>query len=106
MKLMQNLIIGVHPGIETSGIILLKEGRISANYKLDNENLMAFILDTADEHEDVMVIIEDIKPRSFKLRQSTVGTITDIDELEYQLETAKIAFKRFSKMFQDPTYDE
>jgi hypothetical protein len=86
-------IISIDPGDSVSGITIIKRGVIAASGNLDNPKMMKFIKDhTAGiRSEEVVAIIEDIRPYAAKLTMQIIETCKYIGELRYRLNEANIA---------------
>lgn len=82
-------IISIDPGNLISGVIILTNGLIEHAENKDNVVIVDFILKNVVAGG--VVLIEDIKPYSVSLRQSTIDTCKWIGVLEYLLKQAGIA---------------
>lgn len=94
---MNKIIVAVDPGNKISGVVVLYNGKIHQADNLDNDKVMRLITDCNDFGDEIIVLIEDIKPYSLKMGQSVIETIKYIGELEYCLKTAKIGFKSITR---------
>lgn len=84
-------IIGVDPGSERSGLIVLDDSAImhaSVSHNVDGFwcNITNFL-----DHQNLMVVIEDIKPYSMTLMPQVIQTSKFIGELLYRLKILDVA---------------
>lgn len=77
-------IIGVDPGSEGCGMVVLDNGYIKAAFNVTNENFYTkithFLL-----HPNCVVVIEDIRPYSVRLTMQVIDTSKWIGECLYRL---------------------
>lgn len=80
-------IIGIDPGNDNSGIVILDGLSIIGAYNLPNEALYSKIA-AYSIHPDLSIVVEDIKPYSLKLTPQVIDTCKFIGELNYRLKIA------------------
>jgi hypothetical protein len=86
-------IIAIDPGDVVSGVTIIKMGCISVSSNLDNPGMMKFIkTHTAGiPNDEIVAVIEDIRPYASKLTMQIIDTCKYIGELRYRLDEANIA---------------
>ena len=81
--------IGVDPGSGDSGYVVIVEGHIASAGNKDTD----FIINLTKSYprEDVMVVIEDMRPYNGQLSPQTLEACKNIGEMRYRLKSARIA---------------
>lgn len=92
-------IISIDPGDVISGITILKMGRIAVSGNLENAKVMNFIEDHTKgvPIDEIVAVIEDIRPYAAKLTMQIIDTCKYIGELRYRLNGANIASEWFPR---------
>lgn len=92
-------IISIDPGDAISGITILKKGSIWVSSNLDNSHVMNFIgKHTADTpYNEIVAVIEDIRPYAAKLTMQVIDTCKYIGELRYRLNETNIPSEWFPR---------
>jgi hypothetical protein len=88
---MDNILIGLDCGNCQTGICVVSDGKIVYAANVLNED----VIDNIEQQlhlGKLTVVIEDIKPYSVSLGQSTIDTIKFIGELQYRLRESKIDY--------------
>jgi hypothetical protein len=86
-------IISIDPGDVVSGVTIIKMGCISVSGNLVNPEMMKFIKNntTGIPNDQIVAVIEDIRPYAAKLTMQIIETCKYIGELRYRLNEANIA---------------
>jgi hypothetical protein len=101
MKHNQNteILLGIDPGSEKSGIVLLKDHTILKGDTLSNEDMFTLVdkysIFTPDQK--FFVVYEDIRPYTSRFNMATINTCKVIGRLEYVLNQQRIAYKAISR---------
>lgn len=83
---MSKRIIGLDPGNEQTGMVILESGLIIGAHNLPNTALFDKITGYS-LHKELTIVIEDIKPFSVKMSQQVIDTCKFIGVLVYRLST-------------------
>ena len=78
-------IIGIDPGNVISGMVVLDNGLISGAFNLDNKEALFSRICSYSVHQNLTIVIEDIKPYSVKMSQQVIDTCKFIGLLVYRL---------------------
>lgn len=79
-------IIGIDPGNQNSGLVILDNLTIIGAYNLSNEALYSKIA-AYSLHRNLTIVIEDIKPYTLQLTPQVIDTCKFIGELNCRLKT-------------------
>lgn len=89
----KEITLGIDPGSDKSGIIVLEDGKIIRADNVTNADLFLLIDEYTilNEHaNELMVVYEDIRPYEGRMNMRTIRTIKMIGKLEYILGQRRI----------------
>jgi len=84
---MEQRIIGIDPGSESSGMVVIDGSNIVGAWNLVNSHQFYDKVTNFSIHNNLIVVIEDIKPYSLKLMPQVIDTCKFIGEAVYRLKT-------------------
>lgn len=93
----QITVVGIDPGSEVSGLVIVRYGRIVKAANVANDLLFNIMLEECATNLPLLVLIEDVKPYGVRLRQELLDTCKWIGKLVYWLELAGIGHKLISR---------
>jgi hypothetical protein len=79
------MIIGIDPGSEESGMVVLEDYSIIVAFNLTNDVQLYDKITNYSLSKDLTIVIEDIKPYSLRLTPQVIDTCKFIGELVYRL---------------------
>ena len=82
---MEKRIIGIDPGSEESGMVVLDDSTIIGAFNLRNEYCFYDKVTNFSIHPNLTVVIEDLKPYSLRLTPQVISTAKFIGECLYRL---------------------
>lgn len=85
---MNGRIIGIDPGSESSGMVVLDNYSIRVAFNLSNDVQLYDKICNYSLNCNLTIVIEDIKPYSLRLTPDVINTCKFIGELVYRLKTA------------------
>jgi len=96
---MKQVILGIDPGSENSGIIILEDDSIVRGDNLPNEDMFVLIdkYHLFDTDCRLLVIYEDIRPFTSRFNMDTINTCKIIGRLEYVLKQQRIPFRAITR---------
>lgn len=97
--MMREIIIGIDPGSNKSGIVILEESILVSGDNIENEKMFSLIDEYSLFSDDVrlFVVYEDIRPFTSRFNMDTIDTIKVIGRLEYVLNTRRIPYKAVTR---------
>lgn len=99
MEKRKQVILGIDPGTESSGTVLLEDGILVKGQNLSNEDLFALIDKYCffETGSSLIVVYEDIRPFTSRFNMATINTIKIIGRLEYILKQQRVPFKAITR---------
>lgn len=96
---MKQVILGIDPGSENSGIVLFEDEELLRGDNLINEDLFTLIdkYHLFDKGVRLFVVYEDIRPYTSRFNMDTINTCKIIGRLEYVLKQHRIPFKAITR---------
>ncbi len=91
-------IVSVDPGSKCSGLVVIRSYQIHRSFdKIDNEQVYNVIKDEVSRLDETMILVEDIKPYSLKLRQDVIDTCKFIGVICWQMEALRFPYTLISR---------
>lgn len=90
-------LIAIDSGSTQSGVIVVKWLKIAYAANLQNIEVLKLIKATKKEDRDVVVLVEDIKPYSVSLTQSTIDTCKFIGRVCFFMEAGRVEYKLITR---------
>lgn len=94
---MNQRIIGIDPGSEESGMIVLDDSNITGAFILKNDYQLFDKVTNFSIHRNLVVVIEDIKPYSIRLTPQVIDTCKFIGKAVERLQTAGMNVQLISR---------
>jgi len=86
------ILVGVDPGSEKSGIVVLTQKGIREGTNIGNESVFDYILTEKSKCDSFMLVIEDMRPYNMRITDEVIQTIKYLGQLEWRLNEANIAY--------------
>lgn len=92
-----SVFISVDPGSVISGLVIIVNGTITYADNLQNDVVLKIVRENKKNNNDLLVLVEDIKPYSVGLTQHTIDTCKFIGELCYFLNTIRVKYELITR---------
>lgn len=83
-------LIAIDSGSSQSGVVVIKGLKIAYAANLENKEVLKLVKATKMEDRDTVVLVEDIKPYSVSLTQSTIDTCKFIGQICFFMEAGRV----------------
>lgn len=90
-------LIAIDSGSTQSGVVVVKGLKIAYAANLKNTEVLKLIKSTKKEEPDVIVLVEDIKPYSVSLTQSTIDTCKFIGRVCFFMEAGRVKYELITR---------
>lgn len=90
-------LIAIDSGSSKSGVVVIKGLKIVYAANLENKEVLKLIKATKLEDKDTLVLVEDIKPYSLSLTQSTIDTCKFIGKACFLMEAGRVKYELITR---------
>lgn len=90
-------LIAIDSGSSKSGVVVIKGLKIVYAANLENKEVLKLIKATKLEDKDTLVLVEDIKPYSLSLTQSTIDTCKFIGKACFFMEAGRVKYELITR---------
>lgn len=91
------ILIAIDSGSTQSGVVVINGLKITYAANLLNRDVLKLIKATKKEHKDLVVLVEDIKPYSISLTQSTIDTCKFIGRVCFFMEAGRVTHELITR---------
>lgn len=90
-------LIAIDSGSSQSGVVVVKGLKITYADNLKNKDILKLIKSTKIDDKNVIVLVEDIKPYSVSLTQSTIDTCKFIGKVCFFMEAGRVKYELITR---------